>query len=93
LFPSRTLAALLYLGVVANGLGFVGFYLLLSRVSPANAALVTLSAPAVALWLGVALNHEEIQGGLVTGTLLILTGLALYQWGWPRRFHPPNQSG
>ncbi|GAB0057005.1 hypothetical protein SIID45300_01325 [Candidatus Magnetaquicoccaceae bacterium FCR-1] len=91
--PPRAMAAILYLGVVANGLGFVGFYLLLSRVRPANAALVTLSAPAVALWLGAAINHEEIQGGLVAGTLLILTGLALYQWGWPKLSPSRIQSG
>ncbi|MEO5326692.1 MAG: DMT family transporter [Magnetococcus sp. THC-1_WYH] len=78
---SKSLGAILYLGLVANGLGFLGFYYLLSRVSAANATLVTLTAPAVALWIGTVLNHETIHGGLVLGTLLILGGLGLFQWG------------
>lgn len=78
---SKGLGAIIYLGLVANGFGFIGFYYLLSRVSAANATLVTLTAPAVALWIGTVLNGETIHGGLVLGTLLILGGLGLFQWG------------
>ncbi|MBF0271757.1 MAG: EamA family transporter [Magnetococcales bacterium] len=80
---TRSGLAIVYLGLVGNGLGFVCFYYLLSRVSAANASLVTLSSPAVALWLGVAFNREQIHGGLLLGTILILAGLALFQWGLP----------
>ncbi|MBF0181004.1 MAG: DMT family transporter [Magnetococcales bacterium] len=78
---TRAGLAILYLGVVANLIGFLLFYHLLSRVSAANATLVTLSAPAVALWLGLALNREEPHAGVLAGTLLVLGGLALFQWG------------
>ncbi|MEO5330906.1 MAG: DMT family transporter [Magnetococcus sp. YQC-5] len=81
--PVRTGTAILYLGLVANGIGFVCFYYLLSRVSAANATLVTLTAPAVALWIGAAFNQEPIHGSLVVGTLFILGGLSLFQWGLP----------
>ncbi|MBF0428100.1 MAG: EamA family transporter [Magnetococcales bacterium] len=74
----RSATAIFYLGVVANGIGFVCFYYLLSRVSAAKATLVTLTAPSVALWLGVALNHEQLHGGLILGTILILGGLGLF---------------
>jgi drug/metabolite transporter (DMT)-like permease len=84
----RSAASILYLGVVANGVGFICFYYLLSRVSAANATLVTLTAPAVALWIGAAFNQEEIHSGLLLGTLLILGGLSLFQWGFPRRNKP-----
>ncbi|MBF0629020.1 MAG: DMT family transporter [Magnetococcales bacterium] len=89
--PTRSGWAILYLGLVANGIGFVTFYHLLNRVSAANAFLVTLTAPAVALWLGVAFNHENLHSGLLSGTVLILTGLALFlrglptRWSWPGR--------
>ncbi|MBF0295988.1 MAG: DMT family transporter [Magnetococcales bacterium] len=73
--------AILYLGVVANLIGFLLFYHLLSRVSAANATLVTLSAPVVALWLGLAFNQEEPHAGVLAGTLLVLGGLGLFQWG------------
>ncbi|MEO5376840.1 MAG: DMT family transporter [Magnetococcus sp. DMHC-6] len=77
----RAINAILYLGFVANGIGFISFYYLLSRVKTANAVLVTLSAPMLALWLGVAFNKEEIHGGVILGSLLILGGLSLFQWG------------
>jgi drug/metabolite transporter (DMT)-like permease len=86
----KSAAAIGYLGLVANGIGFIGFYYLLSRVSAANATLVTLTAPVVALWIGTAFNQEEIHGGLVLGTLFILGGLSVFQWGIPfsRRNRP-----
>ncbi|HIJ85632.1 MAG TPA: EamA family transporter, partial [Magnetococcales bacterium] len=80
----QSIAAIFYLGLVANVFGFVGFYYLLSRVSAANATLVTLTAPVVALWIGTAFNQEAIHGGLVLGTLLILGGLGVFQWGFLR---------
>lgn len=73
--------AIVYLGLVGTGIGFVCFYYLLSRVTAAKAVLVTLTAPAVALWLGVVFNQEPLHGGLVLGTLLVLGGLSLFQWG------------
>ncbi|MBF0152685.1 MAG: DMT family transporter [Magnetococcales bacterium] len=81
--PLRAEAAILYLGLIANGVGFVSFYYLLSRVSAANAVLVTLSAPVFALWIGYAFNHETLRGGVIPGTILILGGLSFFQWGSP----------
>ncbi|MBF0213510.1 MAG: DMT family transporter [Magnetococcales bacterium] len=88
----RSGLAIVYLGVVANGVGFVCFYYLLSRVSAANAFLVTLTAPAVALWLGAVFNQEVIQEGLLLGTILILVGLALFQWGIPWKIRSRRES-
>ncbi|MBF0175588.1 MAG: DMT family transporter [Magnetococcales bacterium] len=79
--PIRAELAIFYLGLVANGVGFVCFYYLLSRVSAANAVLVTLSAPVLALWIGFAFNQESLRGGVVLGTSLILGGLSMFQWG------------
>ncbi|MBF0424288.1 MAG: DMT family transporter [Magnetococcales bacterium] len=79
--PPRAAGAILHLGLIANGIGFVCFYYLLSRVSAANAVLVTLTAPLIALWIGFALNHESLRGGILPGTALILGGLSFFQWG------------
>ncbi|NGZ07117.1 MAG: DMT family transporter [Magnetococcales bacterium] len=77
--------AILYLGLVANGIGFICFYHLMGRVSVATAYLVTLTAPVVALWLGVLFNAETIQSGLLLGTGLILFGLLLFLGVMPLR--------
>ncbi|MBF0461929.1 MAG: DMT family transporter [Magnetococcales bacterium] len=87
----KGVAAIFYLGLIANGFGFVCFYYLLSRVSATNATLVTLTAPVVALWIGAVFNQEPVHDGLAWGTLLILGGLGVFQWGiipWPNHAAP-----
>ncbi|MBF0137637.1 MAG: DMT family transporter [Magnetococcales bacterium] len=74
-------SAIFYLGLIANGIGFVTFFYLLSRVSAANAVLVTLSAPVLALWIGFMFNQEKLPAGVLLGTALILGGLSFFQWG------------
>jgi drug/metabolite transporter (DMT)-like permease len=91
-WDARALWAIGYLGIVANLIGFLSFYSLLQRSSAANATLVTLTAPAIALWMGTLLNGEALHRQLWMGTLLILGGLGLYHWGLPRRQQRPEQT-
>lgn len=79
--PSRTIASIVYLGLIGSVLGFALFYFVLKHVSAMRVALLTLITPVTALWLGHALNNEDITLTVVAGTLLIIAGLALFELG------------
>ncbi len=78
-------ASIVYLGVVGSVLGFAMFYYVLRHVSATRVALLTLITPVNALWLGYVLNGESVGPGVIAGTLLILSGLGLFEWGERRR--------
>lgn len=79
--PTRALASMLYLGVVGSVIGFTLFFYLLKHVTANTTALITLITPVLALLLGAAINHEPVSLRIWTGTALVLSGLALHQWG------------
>lgn len=76
----RTLGAILYLGGIATVIGFAMYYYVLRRLGATRVALLTLITPMSALWLGHMLNGESITPSLLVGTLLILAGLAAFEW-------------
>lgn len=86
----KSAATILYLGIVTTGVGFLCFYYLLSQVSAAHTTLVSLTAPALSLWIGATFNQEVIEGEFILGTLLILGGLSLFHWDvlWLNRRTP-----
>jgi drug/metabolite transporter (DMT)-like permease len=77
----RALWAILYLGSVATGLGFVLYFYVLREVSVGAVALATLITPVLALLLGAWLNQERVAAADLAGAGVILLGLASYQWG------------
>lgn len=77
----RTVAAIVYLGVMGSVVGFVAFYYALKHVSANAIALLTLITPVLALSLGHWLNHEPLPPEVIAGAACILLGLALYNWG------------
>ncbi len=79
--PLKAALSILYLGSVATVLGFGAFYYVLRHVDATRVALLTLVTPIIALWLGRWLNDEKLTWMVITGTLLILTGLILYELG------------
>ena len=79
--PARALASMLYLGVVGSVIGFTLFFYLLKHVTANSTALITLITPVLALLLGAAINHEQVGTRIWLGTALVLSGLALHQWG------------
>lgn len=79
--PAKAGWAILYLGVVATVLGFGAFFYVLHYVDATRVALLTLMTPILALWLGRWLNNESLTWPVVLGTLLILSGLLLYEFG------------
>ena len=78
LLTATSLAAIIYLGVIATTLGFVLYYYLLTHLPATRVALITLVSPLLALMLGHAMNHEPLTLKVVTGTLLILSALIVH---------------
>ena len=75
-----SLAAIVYLGVIATTLGFVLYYYLLTHLPATKVALITLISPLLALMLGHFVNHEPLTMKLLTGTLFILSALIIHEY-------------
>ena len=74
----RGLLAVVYLALFGSLLGFLCYFLILSRLSAATVALVTLITPVLALTLGVWFNDEQPGPGLLAGATLIVLALFAY---------------
>ena len=77
----RAILALIYLGLFGSVIGFILYYSLLKQIEATKVALITLITPITALLLGQSLNGEVIHPLMWIGTIVVLSGLALYQWG------------
>ena len=63
------------------------YFYILRHLQATHVALLTLITPVLALFLGQYLNHEDITVWIASGTILILFGMALFQWGHRLRGH------
>jgi len=77
---TRSLAAIGYLALLGSVLGFALYYYVLSKVDATRVALLTLVTPICALGLGNVLNNEPLSMNIVAGSLLILSGLATFEF-------------
>lgn len=77
----RGLWAVLYLALFGSVVGFLCYYLILSRLHAATVALVTLITPVLALTLGMLLNGESPSAPMLIGAGLILIALGCYLFG------------
>ncbi|HHO59549.1 MAG TPA: DMT family transporter [Thiotrichales bacterium] len=92
--PAQTLGAIIYLAILGTATGFPLYYYLLKNIAAERIALITLITPVTALLIGAALNAETIGVKIWLGTTLIITGLAIYEYGkylpfrkkWPIRW-------
>lgn len=84
-----SLAAILYLGIVATTLGFVLYYYLLTQLETTQVALITLLCPVMALLLGHSINHELLTQKTIVGTALILAALFIHLF-FDRFFRRPH---
>lgn len=80
-FPLRSIWAIVYLGVMGSVVGFVSYYFILQNLAASTVALITLMTPVVALWLGHIFNDEIVSIYVWAGTVLVLLGLGIHQWG------------
>jgi len=79
--PQRTWMAIVYLSLFGSVLGFILYFYVLKHVEASRVALITLITPVTALLLGQFLNNESNDPLVWIGTLLILIGMSVYQWG------------
>ena len=79
--PPKAGMAIIYLGVIATVLGFAMFFYVLREADATRVALLTLITPVLSLYLGHVLNNEAMTMPLILGAGLVLSGLALYEWG------------
>ncbi len=79
--PIKSALSILYLGLIGSAIGFPLYFYLLKNLAPERVAIVTLITPVTALLLGAFLNDEIISNKVWLGTALILTGLAIYEYG------------
>ena len=80
-WPLQSVMAIVYLAVFGTALGFPLYYYLLKNINVERVALITLITPITALLLGAAINDEVIGSQVWLGTALILSGLAIYEYG------------
>jgi drug/metabolite transporter (DMT)-like permease len=78
LLTTTSLAAIIYLGVIATTLGFALYYYLLTHLPATRVALISLVSPLLALLLGHNINNEPLTMKVITGTLLILSALIMH---------------
>ena len=73
--------SIVYLAVIGSIVGMLCYYYIIKRMSPSSVALITMITPVIALFLGVQLNGETFSNWAYLGTLMILLGLAVFNWG------------
>lgn len=80
-WQTRSLWAILYLGIFGSLIGFIAYYYVLQKLPASTVSLITLITPVFALSLGGYLNNEPISIQLVTGAIFVIVGLSLFLWG------------
>ncbi len=77
----QTITAIIYLAILGSATGFPLYYFLLKNISAERVALITLITPVTALFIGAVFNAETISTNIVFGSALIISGLAVYEYG------------
>ncbi|NLC21211.1 MAG: DMT family transporter, partial [Halomonadaceae bacterium] len=78
---TRGFWSVLYLALFGSLVGFLCYFLILSRLTAATVALVTLITPVLALGIGMLLNQEQPSLSMLIGAALILLALGAYLFG------------
>jgi drug/metabolite transporter (DMT)-like permease len=79
--PQRTLLSITYLGIVGSVIGYLMFFYVLKHSRATQVGLIPLITPVLALFIGHHLNAEVITLNVWAGTMLVILGLAVFQWG------------
>lgn len=71
--------AILYLGIIGTAIAFVSYFYLLKRMSAVSLSYIIYLNPIVAIIGGWLLLGEEITPRIAIGTLIVLSGIAVFQ--------------
>ncbi len=78
--PTRSILAILYLGIMGSVIGFILYFFVLQKLEASRVALITLITPISALLLGNYFNAEALTNQIWVGTLLIMAGLIVHEF-------------
>ncbi len=76
-----TLLSIVYLALMGSAIGFPLYFYLLKNLNAERVALIALITPVTALLVGAYFNGEVISSRVWLGTALIVSGLAIYEYG------------
>lgn len=82
-FGWREWASLAALGCIGSGLAVVAYMQLIREMGAVRASVVTYLMPPVGVFLGWLLLDEALTWSMAAGSVLILGGVALVQFGLP----------
>lgn len=76
----KALFSIAYLGFFASVFGFIGYYYLIKHININQVGLIPLLTPIFSLIIGYFFNQEIINISEFIGVILILLGVAIYQF-------------
>lgn len=88
-----SLLALLPLGILSTGLGFVMWATLVGRAGASRGSVVSYLVPVVAIVLGVGILGEVVEASELGGMVLVLAGAWLITGREPRRIRVVGSGG
>lgn len=77
----RSIVAVVYLGIFASLIGFLAYFYVLQKLQATTVALIVMVTPVLSTALGIWVNDEHFSMNLLAGGLLVIAGLALFQFG------------
>ena len=78
---TTTLLSIIYLAIMGSAVGFPLYFYLLKKLNAERVALIALITPVTALLVGAFFNDEVVSSRVWLGSALIITGLAIYEYG------------
>jgi drug/metabolite transporter (DMT)-like permease len=81
----QSMFAVAMLGVFGSGVAYLCFFRLLSRWGATRTTLVAYVIPVVGIMLGFLVLKEPLDGRVIAGSALVITGIGLVNSGYGRR--------
>lgn len=82
---SGALLAMLYLGILVSGVGYISFMTAIKQLGATTASFIFILKPAVAMVLAIIFLSEQLSLSLIAGMILVISGLAIILWEKKRK--------